>query len=146
MAKAIILPTLLYGAKFLDPQSATQKKMKVFLNRVGRSITNYFFSMNTNVLAAESCLIPIDLYLEQIRNMATVRWASTLATNNIATALIPFRVPLSENYGFPWNRRLAFARPGGLKPKIWNAASYTSVQKILLIDMIAGRARILFPQ
>ena len=78
--------------------------------------------------------------------MATVRWASALPTNNIATALMPLGVSLSENYRFPSNRRLAFVRPGGLKPNTWNSDSYTSVQKLLPMDMIARRARILFPK
>ena len=73
MVKAIILPTLLYGAEFLDPQPGTQKKMEVFLNRVRRWITNCFYSTNMNVLSAEVCLMPLELYLEQIRDMATVR-------------------------------------------------------------------------
>ena len=59
MAKAIILPTLLYGAEILDPQPGTQKKMEVFLNRVRRWITSCFYSTNTDPRSAESWLMPI---------------------------------------------------------------------------------------
>jgi len=52
MAKAIIIPTLLYGAEFLDPSTTMKHKMKVLLNQVKRWITNCFYSTNTNVLSA----------------------------------------------------------------------------------------------
>ena len=120
--------------------------MEGFLNWVRRWITNCFYSTNINVLSAESCLMPVELYLEQIRNMAMLRWATTLPSNNIATALMLLRMLLSEDYRFPSNQRLAFSRLGWLKPKTWNSASYTSVQKILPIDMIARCTRILFPK
>jgi len=55
MAKAIIIPTPLYGAEFLDPSATMKHKMEVLLNRVKRWITNCFFSINTNVLSAEDC-------------------------------------------------------------------------------------------
>jgi len=52
MAKAIIIPTLLYGVEFLDPSATMRHKMEVLLNRVKRWITNCFYSTNTNVLSA----------------------------------------------------------------------------------------------
>jgi len=72
MAKAIIIPTLLYGGEFLNPSATMRHKMEVLLNRVKQSITNYFYSTNTNVLSAEACIMPVDLYLEQIRDMAAI--------------------------------------------------------------------------
>ena len=146
MAKAFILPTRLYGAEFLDPQPGMQRKMEVVLSRVRRWITNCFYTTNTNVLSAEACLMPLRLYLKQIRDMAIIRWTTALSSNNIAMALMPLEVPLADDFRFPTNRRLAFSGPGGMKPKTWGSASYTSVQKILPMDMIARRARILFPK
>jgi len=35
---------------------------------------------------------------------------------------------------------------GGMKPKIWDSTSYTSVQRIHPIDNVARRARLLFPK
>jgi len=52
IAKAIIIPTLLYGAEFLDPSATRKHKMEVLLNRVKWWITNCFYSTNTNVLSA----------------------------------------------------------------------------------------------
>jgi len=72
MAKAIIIPTLLYCAEFLDLSATIKHKMEVPLNRIKRWITNCFYSTNTNVLSAEASIMPVDLYLEQIHNMATI--------------------------------------------------------------------------
>jgi len=73
MAKAIIIPTLIYGAEFLNPSATMRHKMEVLLNQVKRWITNCFYSTNTNVLSAEACIMPVDLYLKQIRDMAAIR-------------------------------------------------------------------------
>jgi len=73
MAKGIMVPTLFYGPKFLKPSITMCNKMKTFMNRVQRWITNCFYSTNTIVLFAEAFLMPMDLYLEQIRDMATIR-------------------------------------------------------------------------
>ena len=120
--------------------------MKVFLNRVRQWITNCFYTTNTNVLWAEACPMPMRLYLEQIGDMATIRWTTALSSNNIAMALMPLGVPLADNFRLPMNRRPALSRLGGMKSKTWDLASYLSVQKILPIDMIARRVRILFPK
>jgi len=67
MAKAIIIPTLLYGVEFLDPSATMRHKMEVLLNRVKRWITNCFYSTNINVLSAEACIMPMDLYVTTLR-------------------------------------------------------------------------------
>jgi len=144
MAKANIIPTLLYSAEFLDPSATMRHKMEVLLNRVKRWITNCFYSTNTNVLSAEACIMPVDLYLEQIRDMAAIRWSTALPDNNIAMALFPPGFPLHDSFCLPSNRRAAFSKTGGMKPKTWDSTSYTSVQWILPIDDVARRARLLF--
>jgi len=73
MANGIIVPTLFYGAEFLEPNITMGNKMETFMNRVRRWITNCFYSTNTIVLSAEACLMPTNLYLEQIRDMARIR-------------------------------------------------------------------------
>ena len=103
MAKAIIIRTLLYGAEFLDPSTTMKHKMEVLLNRVKRWITNCFYSTNTNVLSAEACIMPVDLYLEQMRDMAAIRWSTALPDNNIATALFPPGFPLHNSFRLPSN-------------------------------------------
>jgi len=144
MAKAIIIPTLLYGAEFLDPRATMRHKMEVQLNRVKWWITNCFYSTNTNVLSAEACIMPVDLYLEQIRDMAAIRWSTALPNNNIATALFPAGFLLHDSFRLPSNRRAAFSKAGGMKPKTCDSTSCTSVQRILPIDDVARRARLLF--
>ena len=110
MAKGIIVPTLFYGAEFLEPNITMRNKMETFLNRVRRWITNCFYSTNTIVLSPDACLMSTDLYLEQIRDMATIRWATALPDNNIATALFPPGFPLHDSFRFPSNRRAAFSK------------------------------------
>ena len=114
------------------------------MNRVWRWITNCFYATNTIVLLAEACLMPTDLCLEQIRDMATIRWATALPENNIATALVPPSSPLHDSFHFPCNRRATFLKAGGMKPKTWDSTSFTSVQRVLPIDDIARRARPIF--
>jgi len=140
MAKGIIVPTLFYGAEFLEPNITMRNKMETFMNRVRRWITNCFYSTNTIVLSAQACLMPTDLYLEQISDMATIRWATALPDNNIATALFPPGFQLRDSLRFPSNRRAAFSKAGGMKPKTWDSTSFTSVQRVLPIDDIARRA------
>ena len=132
------------GAEFLEPSITMRNKMETFMNRVRRWITNCFYSTNINVLSSEVCLMPADLYLKQIRDMGTVRWATALPTNNIATAMFPPSFPLLDSYRLPTTRTKAFARAGGMKPKTWDSTSYKSVQKILPVDDIARRARLFF--
>ena len=144
MAKAIIIPTLLYGAEFLDPSATMTHKMEVLLNRVKRWITNCVYSTKTNVLSAEACIMPVDLYLEQIPDMAAIRSSTALLNNNIATALFPLAFPLHDSFRLPSNRRAAFSKAGGMTPKTWDSTSCTSVQRILPIDEVARRARLLF--
>ena len=67
-----------------------------------------------------------------------------LPDNNIATARFPPGFPLQDSFRFPSNRRAAFAKAGGMKPKTWDSTSYTSVKRILPIDDVARRARLLF--
>jgi len=88
--------------------------------------------------------MPVDLYLEQIRDMAAIRWSTALPDNNIATALFPLGFSLHDSFRLPSNRRAAFSKAGGMKPKMWDSTSYTSVQRILPIDDVARRARPLF--
>ena len=85
-----------------------------------------------------------DLYLEQIRDMATIRWATVLPDNNIAMAFFPPRFPLRNSLRFPSNRRAAFSKAGGMKPKMCDSTSFTSVMRVLPIDDIARRARLIF--
>jgi len=145
MTKAIIIPTLLYSAEFLDPSATRKHKMEVLLNRLKRWIMNCFYSTNTNILSAEACIMPVDLYLEQRRDMAAIRWLTALPDNNIATALFPPDFPLHDRFRLSSNRRAAFTRAGGMKPKTWYSTSYTSVQRILPLDKVARRAWLLFP-
>jgi len=109
MAKAIIIPTLLYGPEFLDPSATMRDKMEVLLKRVRWWITNCFYSTNTNVLFAEACIMPVDLYLEQIRDIAAIQWSTPLPDNNIATALFPPGFPLHNSFRLPSNQRAAFS-------------------------------------
>jgi len=127
MAKAIIIPKRLYGAEFLDPSATMRHKMEVLLNQVKRWITNCFYSTNTNILSAEACIMPVDLYLEQVRDMAGIQWSTTLPNNNIATALFPPGFPLHDSFRLPSYRRAAFSKAGGMKPKMWDSTSCTSV-------------------
>ena len=50
LAKGILLPTLLYGAEFMEPSKKMLGKMQVFWNRLLRWITNGFYSTNILVL------------------------------------------------------------------------------------------------
>jgi len=86
----------------------------------------------------------VDLYLKQIHNMAAIQWSTALPDNNLATALFPPGFPLHDSFCLPSNRRAAFSKAGGMKPKTWDSISYTSVQRILPIDDVARRARLLF--
>jgi len=88
--------------------------------------------------------MPVDLYLEQICEMAAIRWSTALPDNNIATALFLLGFPPHDSFRLPSNRRAAFSKAGGMKPKTWDSTSYTSVQTILPIDDVARRARLLF--
>jgi len=88
--------------------------------------------------------MPVDLYLEQIHNMAAIRWSTALPDNNIATALFPLGFPLHDSFRLPSNRRAAFSKAGGMKLKTWDSTSCTSVQRILPIDDVARRAMLLF--
>jgi len=90
--------------------------------------------------------MPVSLYLEQIRDMAAIQWSTALPNNKIATALFPLGFPLHDSFSLPSNRRAAFYKAGGMKPKTWNSTSYTSVQRILPIDDVARRARLLLPK
>jgi len=144
MGKAIIIPGLLYGAEFLNPSATMRHKMEVLRNRVKRWITKCFYSTHTNVLSAEACIMLVELYLEQIRNMAAIRWSTALPDNNIATALFLPGFRLHDSFSLPSNRRAAFSKAGGIKPKTWDSTSYTSVQRILPIDDMVRRARLLF--
>jgi len=90
--------------------------------------------------------MPVNLYLEQIRDMAAIRWSTALRDNNIATALFPPGFPLHHSFHLPSNQRAAFSKAGGMKPKTWDSTSYTSVQRILPIDDMARRASLLFPK
>jgi len=78
--------------------------------------------------------------------MAAIRWSTALPDNNIATALFPLGFPLHDSCHLPFNRRAAFSKARGMKPKTWDSTSYTSVQRILPIDDVARRARLLFPK
>ena len=120
-------------------------KIEVLLNCVTSWITNCFFSMNAKVLSTEAYIIPIDLYLEQICDMATIRWLTALPDNNIVTALFERSFPLYDSFRLPFNRMAAFSKAGGMKPKRWDSTSYTSVQRILPIDNMARCTRLLFP-
>ena len=119
MAKGIIVPTLFYGAEFLEPNITMCNTMETLMNRVRRWITHCFYSTNTIGLSAEACLMPTDLYLEQISDMATIRLSTALPDNNIATALFPpgFRYAIASislpTGGLPSCRREASnLRPG----------------------------------
>ena len=87
---------------------------------------------------------PVTLYLEQIHDMAAIRWSTALPDNNIVTALFPPGFPLHDSFRLSSNCRAAFSKARGMKPKTWDSASYTSVQRILPIDDVARRARLLF--
>ena len=146
MAKGIIVPMLFYRSEFLEPNITMRNKMnlKTFMNWVRRWITNCFYSTNTIVEWVEPCLMPTDLYLEQIIDMATIGWATALPDNNIATALFPPGFPLNDSFRFPSNRRADFSKAGSMKPKTWDSTSFTSVQRVLPIDDIARRASLIF--
>jgi len=80
--------------------------------------------MNTNVLSAEACIIPVDLYLEQICDMATIWWSTALPDNNIATALFPLGFPVQDSFCLLSNQRVVFSKAGGMKPKTLDSTSY----------------------
>ena len=129
LAKGIILPTLLYGAEFLQPTITMLKKMQTFWNRVLRWITNTFYATNITVLSGEACLAPIKVYVEQIRLMSAVRITTAIPKNNLATAMLPGGYPITDQYRFPSNRRRAFdSNKGGMRPKTWNSTCTTTAQ------------------
>jgi len=144
IAKAIIIPTLVYGVEFLDPSATMKHKMEVLLNEVQGLVTNCCYSTNTNVLSAAACKMPVGLYLEQIRDMAAIRWATALPDNNIATALLPPGFPLHNSFRLLCNRRAAASKARGIKLKTWDSTSYRLVRRILPMGDVARRARLLF--
>jgi len=114
------------------------------MNQVRRWITNHFYWTNTIVLSVEACLMPTDLYLKQIRDIATITWATALLDNNMATALLPLGFPRHYSCRFPSNRAAIFWKAGGMKPKTWDCTLFTSVQRVLRIDDITRRDRLSF--
>ena len=58
--------------------------------------------------------------------------------------MLPPDFPTLDSFRFPSRRRKSFARTGGLKPQTWDSMSYTSIQKILPVNDIARRARLIF--
>jgi len=103
-----------------------------------------FLFTNAIVLSAEAGLIPTDLYLEQTRDMAIVRWATALPDNNIATAFFPPDFPLQDSCRFPSHRRTASSKVEAMKPKTWDSTSFTAVQSVLPIDDIVRKVRLIF--
>ena len=94
LAKAILLPTMLYGAEVFQPQATILSKMETMWRRVQRWITNCFRVTEIKALSAEACLMPIELYIMQTQALATIRWATSNPRNNYTTALLLYGYPI----------------------------------------------------
>jgi len=141
LAKGIILPTLLNGAKIFDLTVTMIGKMQRFWNRVLRWITNSFYATNTTVISVEACLALIKLYAKQGREMTAVRITTAVRKNNRATAMLPGGYPLVEEYRYPTNRRQAFDNnKGGMRPEMWNSTATTTAEVHLPIHEVGAIA------
>jgi hypothetical protein len=98
MIKAIVIPILLYGVEFLEPLEMMKRKMEMFMNRARRWIINCFYTINTEVLSVEACLMQIELLLKQIRKMTAIRFTTAMADNNIVTAMLLEGFPIRQRY------------------------------------------------
>ena len=127
LAKAILLPTMLYGAEVFQPPATILSKMETMWRRVQRWITNCFRATETRAWSAEACLMPIELYIIQTQALAAVRWATSDPGNNYTTVLLPSGYPTRSSFRVETVRREAFDKPGGTRPKAWNSTSTTSV-------------------
>jgi hypothetical protein len=135
--KAIVIPTLLYGAEFLKPLQIMKRKMKIFRNKTMRWIMNCFYMTNMEVLSIKACLLPIKLLLKQIRKMAAICVTRRMADFNKVTAILPGGLPINQKYRFQTNRSVAVQRKEKLKPKTWNSTLTTSVKRTVHIEEVS---------
>jgi hypothetical protein len=142
LARAVILPTLLYGAEVFVPKTAALNKLNTIWTRVLRWITNCFTSNHTNILFPEAALLPLDIYCMKARLLFATRILNSCPRGNPVTARLAHNFPLPDAYRTNKSfRHLLAGRPN--LPKRWDCPN-TSPTKPLPIDIIAIELKTLF--